>query len=475
MRCVRKDQSSVTLTLHYLNNGGSTMRFVIRKQEFLLPVVMVAKSLVEISDKELFDRIVQRDVGNTFMTARLELLLRDAKQHNLYTKSEYLAFLGSRFRDFLPITDRHSDEQAGAMLMERFVFVHTEDPQNKLECLIHMIRKLFAFVQGKCTNDNADALMNHEILLPGHLLTVYVKEKLEETLLAVRQAIVRDYKMNKMKALVDIRSPKYYQKQFDRFGSTIGSKIGTFLATGNVISSTGMDLMQVSGYSIVGERLNILRYMSHFQSVHRGQFFTTMKTTTVRKLLPESWGFMCPVHTPDGAPCGLLNHLTRNAVLVAFPTTEQLPTTATGLLEVPGGSVVGATDWLQGPALRRLLVALGVMPAGAGGGDGHIILTSACIPGLIDGVVWGGIQATKAADLVNQLRFLKVSGGTDMSTRLDPTMEIAYIAASALGGGAYPGVYLFTQPGRIIRPVLHCQTQRIEWIGPLEQVKRAVG
>jgi len=35
-----------------------------------------------------------------------------------------------------------------------------------------------------------------------------------------------------------------------------------------------------------------------------------MKTTTVRKLLPESWGFLCPVHTPDGGPCGLLNHIT---------------------------------------------------------------------------------------------------------------------------------------------------------------------
>ena len=34
-----------------------------------------------------------------------------------------------------------------------------------------------------------------------------------------------------------------------------------------------------------------------------------MKTTDVRKLLPDSWGFLCPVHTPDGSPCGLLNHL----------------------------------------------------------------------------------------------------------------------------------------------------------------------
>ena len=30
----------------------------------------------------------------------------------------------------------------------------------------------------------------------------------------------------------------------------------------------------------------------------------------MRKLLPESWGFFCPVHTPDGSPCGLLNHFT---------------------------------------------------------------------------------------------------------------------------------------------------------------------
>lgn len=59
MRCVRSDQSSVTVTLHFLTNGGATLRFVLRKQEFLLPVILVAKALVNISDKELFDRIVR--------------------------------------------------------------------------------------------------------------------------------------------------------------------------------------------------------------------------------------------------------------------------------------------------------------------------------------------------------------------------------------------------------------------------------
>ncbi len=65
-----------------------------------------------------------------------------------------------------------------------------------------------------------------------------------------------------------------------------------------------------------------MRYLSHFRSVHRGAFFQEMKTTTVRKLLPESWGFMCPVHTPDGGPCGLLNHLAINSLPLANPQAK---------------------------------------------------------------------------------------------------------------------------------------------------------
>jgi DNA-directed RNA polymerase I subunit RPA2 len=58
--------------------------------------------------------------------------------------------------------------------------------------------------------------------------------------------------------------------------------------------------------------------------VHRGAFFAQLKTTTVRKLLPESWGFLCPVHTPDGSPCGLLNHFSHKCKLA----TRNLDTSA---------------------------------------------------------------------------------------------------------------------------------------------------
>jgi DNA-directed RNA polymerase I subunit RPA2 len=97
----------------------------------------------------------------------------------------------------------------------------------------------------------------------------------------------------------------------------LGKRMEYFLATGNLLSRTGLDLKQQAGYSIAAERLNIFRYVSHFRSVHRGQFFQTMKTSSPRKLLPDSWGFLCPVHTPDGGPIGLLLHVAEGCEILS--------------------------------------------------------------------------------------------------------------------------------------------------------------
>ncbi|KFG41949.1 DNA-directed RNA polymerase I RPA2, partial [Toxoplasma gondii GAB2-2007-GAL-DOM2] len=36
----------------------------------------------------------------------------------------------------------------------------------------------------------------------------------------------------------------------------------------------------LSGWTVTADRLNVHRFLSHFRAVHRGQFFTTMKTTS---------------------------------------------------------------------------------------------------------------------------------------------------------------------------------------------------
>ena len=50
----------------------------------------------------------------------------------------------------------------------------------------------------------------------------------------------------------------------------LGKRMEYFLATGNLLTLTGLDLKQQAGSSIAVERLNIFRYVSHFRSLHRG-------------------------------------------------------------------------------------------------------------------------------------------------------------------------------------------------------------
>jgi hypothetical protein len=63
---------------------------------------------------------------------------------------------------------------------------------------------------------------------------------------------------------------------------------------------------------------------------------------------------------------------------------------------------------------------------------------------LIDGVVFGGMKASRAFDIVSQLRVLKVSGGWNTDSRLDPTTELAYIPFDPLGIKSYNSLLITT-------------------------------
>ena len=116
---------------------------------------------------------------------RVELMLHDNKKLNLITKEDHLSYIGARFRIRLNglFADK-SDAEYGQYLIDRFVLVHiaAEDNEGKFNMLILMLRKLYMFASGSCCFDNPDSAMNQELLLPGHLYNMIIKERLEETL-----------------------------------------------------------------------------------------------------------------------------------------------------------------------------------------------------------------------------------------------------------------------------------------------------
>jgi DNA-directed RNA polymerase I subunit RPA2 len=108
-----------------------------------------------------------------------------------------------------------------------------------------MTQKLYSLVAGECCADNPDSPQLQEILLPGHLYASIIKEKVLDYLVAIKTQIRTD--MRRQPHTVNFFDKKYLLKVLSKLGGTadIGKKLEYFLATGNLISNTGLDLQQV--------------------------------------------------------------------------------------------------------------------------------------------------------------------------------------------------------------------------------------
>jgi DNA-directed RNA polymerase I subunit RPA2 len=511
-RCVRRDQTSVTVSVHYLLNGDCTVRFALRRVSYFIPALILLRALVDTTDRAIYEKILQGDTENTFVSDRIEAMLREWATHTppCDTRAQCLAYIGSRFRSGLDLPERWTDIQAGETLLRKYLFVHLDSMEDKFNFLIFVIRKLYAFAHGEIVGDNPDSPMNQELLLPGHLFNMLLKEQLQLWLQGLKAVLLRDMRKSSSTQTSSAQStqneqdPKmwlddvYFRACLNKVGEP-ASKLLYFVGTGNLPVShhTGLELRQTSGFSIVAEKINYLRFLSHFRCVHRGQFFAQMRTTTVRKLLPESWGFLCPVHTPDGAPCGLLTHLTCSCLVT---TGARTPQSFSGLsneqeqrernesvsvarnssnwenVEYEPFTALHLTRWLCGN--------LGLIPTTA------TRYPKDSLALLLDGVVLGYVPYSRVARLTDVLRYFKVSS-TPSSTAtpsssssslspiistialghipfIPPELEICVVPPAATSR-QYPAIYLFSGPARMMRPVLNLQFNHVEWIGTFEQ------
>lgn len=136
IRCVRSDQTSVTNTLHYLSNGSAMFRFSWRKQEYVIPIMLILKALVGASDKEIFEGVMMKEYEDTFLTDRVELLLRSFKSYSLYTGEQCLEYLGDKFRVVLGMPEDWTNKALGVWLIEKLVLVHLDSPRDKFRLLL---------------------------------------------------------------------------------------------------------------------------------------------------------------------------------------------------------------------------------------------------------------------------------------------------------------------------------------------------
>eukprot|EP01156_Anaeramoeba_ignava_P017810 Anaeramoba_ignava/a90072_53.p1 GENE.a90072_53~~a90072_53.p1 ORF type:complete len:1135 (+),score=342.28 a90072_53:1006-4410(+) len=165
----------------------------------------------------------------------------------------------------------------------------------------------------------------------------------------------------------------------------------------------------------------------------------------------------CPVHTPDGAPCGLLNHLSSTCEVVNYQS--DLSTIPKVISRFEG--FVSIYPYI----VKKKIITYPIMLDGC----------------LIGRVIGGKLVETEnqtnrkksssrieydnqyILKIADQLRMLKVS----KKNGIPENLEIVPIEKQT--GSLFPGIYLFTRPARMMRPVINLLTKTIEKIGTFEQ------
>lgn len=433
-RSVTNALKSVNLTLHYLKNGTIELCIFLNKEVFFLPLMMILKCLVDKPDIEIYNEMIKTKEDDPRFLGSIQTMLRQVQGYKLTTQKDFLNFLGEKFRLKLFQPSYITDAELGSMFIYELILINLDNNDDKFKLLCMMTRKLFDVASCKYMPDNADSAQHQEVLLSGHLYHMVLREKLESWLITMTMALKKIIESSNSTNKYTMISVLEIQKAMKK-GLSITSAMSYFLATGNVLANHKLCLMQSSGFAIIAEKLNFMRYISHFRCLHRGTFFAEMRTTTVRKLLPEQFGFTCPVHTPDGTPCGLMNH-------ISF------------LAEVCTHSIPGKEN------IMHILYNLGMVDTNT-----SIRPMSNYYFVYLDGVIVGWLEKDLSEKVTNTLRYKKAKAIDGVPAEL----EICLVKEIGKPG-QYPGVYLFLESARLLRPVLNLTTNSVEMIGAYEQV-----
>ncbi|KAI5192996.1 DNA-directed RNA polymerase I subunit RPA2 [Nematocida minor] len=444
-------QASI-ITLHYCTDHSIKLRVKKLKKEYFIPLHLVLRGLSGKTDKEIKEsfRAILRDDRSTM--EYVDLLLQSFSFHKEYTQKESLSYLGSKFKVYYQMSpvdliyaeklvrkrkekttenetpaeelsaalsqylEKFSDAEYGMKFIQDTVAVHTQSLSEKYDLLILCIVKLFKQVDGKIPADNGDSVSSHELITVGDTLNELLAEKLYWVQRALQSHLVAAVHYNSTPVSDSAEISKILKKVFTPLDVSIKKLLAMGMLAFSNINTYAM--MQQAGFTITAERLNYLRFFSHLRSVHRGAFFESMRTSTVRKLLPESWGFLCPVHTPDGSPCGLLTHLAHACVIShQFCSLSVSDLISYGMSHLLGG--------LNGISVMQ------------------------------NGRVVGTVSEKTVDGFIAALRRRKTEGGKFEHA------EIVY---------ANETVQIISTPNRFVRPLINIAENKVEYIGSTEQM-----
>jgi len=290
-----------------------------------IPVMVYFRALGVTKDKDIAEL-----VWSNLDDYHVELLaasFRDCAELAVFTQDEAITYLSNHLQYGTNQEDKcaYVRQLLGSEYLPHVKFAGEQvglDVHNARKCILtaSMIRRLLLTDQKQVPLDDRDAYPNKRVVTTGALLTHLFRQLFQKVCNDTRNEFVQEVNNDSWKKgdsgprpleILNINNLYKILKL-----STIEGKLKQALATGNFTvqglgtsNSTSLSNATKVGVSQVLARMSYTSTLSHLRRIQT-PVEKSGKLLAPRKLHGTSWGFVCPVETPEGHSVGIVKNMT---------------------------------------------------------------------------------------------------------------------------------------------------------------------
>jgi DNA-directed RNA polymerase II subunit RPB2 len=304
--------NTVKIVYHPKNQSIMLLRAGVPRIKQEIPLFILFRALGVEKDRDILQLILGNDTDTTynaiFDESMSEALVARTREEAIQWIAQHINSWSIKNQKPVVVQDILSEEL--------FPHVGGADANYSKACLLaHMTRKMLMVAYGRMGNDDRDGYANKRVDLPGFLLAnlfrTYFSTKMVKD---IRASLGKEIHSGPWKASGNFEDIVNVSNIYKIIKSTIVELgLRSSLATGN-FGSAKLGGPTKIGVSQVLNRLNFASSISHLRRTST-PIEKTGKLIPPRKLHNTYWGFICPSETPEGHSVGVVKNMATTAIV----------------------------------------------------------------------------------------------------------------------------------------------------------------
>jgi DNA-directed RNA polymerase II subunit RPB2 len=321
-KCISPKQ--IEMMIASKNNGfGNGIYITIPRIKQPVELFVLFRALGVNTDKEICEYIML-DINDHNYVDILNFLQASIIDANRYmTNEDALRHITS----MVAYTPINMDKETGIKKKRDFtievlgndLFPHCKTLKQKLYLIGYMARKLIMTSMGWLSPDDRDSYLNKRIELTGTLLNNLFRNYFNKLVKEMQKQVVREINNGSWRSKQDYENIINMTNIYKIIKSTtIENGITRALSTGD------FSIKQANSSKVgVAQVLNRLTYVSSLSHLRRinTPLEKSGELIPPRKLHNTTWGFLCPVETPEGQSIGIVKNISYMAH-ITIPTNS---------------------------------------------------------------------------------------------------------------------------------------------------------